>query len=76
MKLYDKMGITFKRIVQAVDPITSACYYSGSEYFGVLWDYLKTVIDVNKLLYNVMHNMGRIYDAITDIISVLRFGDY
>ena len=33
MKLYDKMGATLKRMVQSVDPITFACYYSGFEYF-------------------------------------------
>jgi hypothetical protein len=69
------MGLTLKRMVQAVDPITSACFYSGSEYIGVLYDYLLTVIDINKLTYNVFHNMGRIYDATTDIIDALRFGD-
>ncbi|TNV79038.1 hypothetical protein FGO68_gene14823 [Halteria grandinella] len=75
LKLYDKMGTTFKRMVQAVDPITSACFYSGAEYLNVLLDYLVTLIDINKLTYNLFHNMGRIYDATTDLISIFRFGD-
>lgn len=32
-----------------------------------------TIIDVNKLTYNVFHNAGKIYDAITDLISNFRF---
>lgn len=75
LKLYDKMGTTFKRMVQAVDPITSACYYSATEYLVVLIDYFYTVLDVNKLFYNVLHNLGRIYDAVTDLIAIFRFGD-
>lgn len=30
----------------------------------------------NELTYNLVHNMGHIYDALTDMIAVLRFGDY
>jgi len=41
----------------------------------VLLDYLRTLIDINKLTYNLFHNMGRIYDATTDLISIFRFGD-
>ena len=76
LKLYDKMGPTLKRIVQSVDPITFACYYSGFEYVRVLYDYFLTIIDVNKLTYNIFHNAGRIYDATTDLIDNFRFGDY
>ena len=75
LKLFDKMGTTFKRMFQVIDPITSACFYSGSEYISVLIDYVKTLIDINKLTYNIFHNMGRIYDAITDLISIFRFGN-
>ena len=73
MKLYDKMGATIKRMIQSVDPITFACYFSGFEYFQVLWEDLKTILDINKLTYNLFHNAGAIYDATTDLISNFRF---
>jgi hypothetical protein len=34
-----------------------------------------TIIDVNKLVYNVFHNAGQIYDATTDFIDNFRFND-
>jgi hypothetical protein len=41
----------------------------------VLLDYFWTLIDIDKLVYNLFHNMGRIYDSVTDLISIFRFGD-
>jgi hypothetical protein len=39
LQLYDKMGTTLKRMMQSVDPISFACWYSGFEYYQVLVDY-------------------------------------
>lgn len=73
MKLYDKMGTTIKKMIQAVDPISFACYYSGFEYSQILWEYVLTIIDVNKLTYNIFHNAGQIYDSTTNLIDNFRF---
>lgn len=73
LSLYDKMGGTLKTMIQEVNPISQACYYSGFEYFQILLDYLATITDVNKLVYNVFHNAGTIYDATSDLIDNFRF---
>ena len=69
------MGTTFRRMLQAVNPIAFACYFSGFEYIQVLLDYFYTVTDINKLAYNLFHNAGPIYDTVTDLIALFRFGD-
>ena len=71
--VFDKMGSTLRRMTQTVHPICFACYYSGFEYYGILLDYFYTIIDVNKLVYNLAHNLGTIYDAVTNLIAIFRF---
>ncbi|TNV73062.1 hypothetical protein FGO68_gene338 [Halteria grandinella] len=75
MKVYDKMGPTLRAITKSFDPITRSCYYSLFEYGKVVWTYLLTMTDINKLSYNFIHNLGRIYDATTDLIDNFRYGD-
>ena len=75
LKLYDKMGTTLKSMMQAVYPVTYACYFSMFEYLQVVQDYFETVLDVNKLFYNLVHNMGNIYDDIEGIIQLVLTGD-
>jgi hypothetical protein len=60
-------------MIQSVNPITFACYFSGFEYYQILLEYIYTIIDVNKLVFNVFHNAGNIYDATTDVIDNFRF---
>lgn len=74
MKVYDKMGPTLRLITKSVDPITRSCYFSLFEYGKVVWSYLLTMTDINKITYNFIHNLGRIYDAITDLIENFRYG--
>jgi hypothetical protein len=69
------MGTTLRRMIQAVNPIAFACYFSGFEYAQVLVDYFYTVIDLNKLAYNIFHNAGPIYDTVTDLVALFRFGN-
>jgi hypothetical protein len=75
-KLYDQMGNTMKRMIQAADPIAFACYFSLFEYYKIVLDYVYTIIDVNQLVYNIFHNAGQIYDSVTSIIENVRFNDY
>jgi len=75
LSLYDKMGATLRRIMQSVNPIAFACWYSGFEYFQVLEDYFDTISDVDKLVYNLFHNAGGIYDTTTELVELFRFGD-
>jgi hypothetical protein len=75
LSLYDRMGATLRRIMQSVNPIAFACWYSGFEYFQVLEDYFDTISDVDKLVYNLFHNAGGIYDTTTDLVELFRYGD-
>lgn len=61
--------------MQSVNPIAFSCYFSGFEYYQVLVDYFHTIMDVNKLVYNLFHNAGSIYDTVTDLIDLFRYGD-
>ena len=74
-KAYDKIGYTLQAMVASVDPITEACYFSVFDYYKIFNGYLLTIINVNELTYNVIHNMGNIYDATTNLIDNIRFGD-
>jgi hypothetical protein len=69
------MGSTLRKIIQSVNPIAFACYFSGFEYFQVLDNYFDTFTDINKLTYNVFHNAGAIYDTTVDLIDLFRYGD-
>jgi len=62
-------------MVASINPIAQACYFSGFEYFEVFGGYLDTMKNPGELTYNLFHNMGNIYDALTDMIDAIRFGD-
>ena len=36
------------------------------EYYKALEVYIATLLDLNKLLYNFMHNLGSIYDLVEE----------
>lgn len=75
MQLFDKMGTTLRRIMQSVNPIAFACYFSVFEYYQVLVDYFSTITDINKLTYNLFHNAGPIYDTVIDLVDLFRYGN-
>lgn len=41
------------------------------EYISAFESYIDTVKDPNKLLYNLTHNMGNIYDLIVEAVQRL-----
>ena len=43
------------------------------EYGKAFSDYASTLTNANKLLFNIVHNLGNIYDLIEEV--VLRFKD-
>lgn len=58
----DEAGNSTYSILFSVDQIYTGCYYMFFEYYKALEVYVATLIDINKLLYNFMHNLGSIYD--------------
>ena len=55
---------------KAIDPVSFACYYSIFEFMQIGKDYFFTIQDMNKLAYNLIHNLGRIYDNVADLIDL------
>jgi hypothetical protein len=69
------MGLTLKKMIQAFDPIVFSCYYSGFEFYQIILDYFATIFDLDKLFFNLVHNLGTIYYDTTDLIALARYGD-
>lgn len=46
------------------------CYYSLFEFGQIGLDYVATVQDINKLAYNLIHNLGDIYDNVDTLYSL------
>ena len=65
--------MTITRILVAFYPTTFACYYSTFEFVQIATDYIETIFTWRKLLFNVVHNLGNIYDCTIDLIDVFRF---
>lgn len=76
MQLFEVMGDTIKHMLQAVDPIAFGCYATVFEFYNIALEYYYTVTSPRKLSYNVVHNLGRIYDDVTALVDIFRFGDY
>lgn len=69
------MGKTLKELIQTTGPLTYGCYYSLFEYYQIVGDYFSTIINIDKTFYNVVHNLGKIYDNTVDIVDIFRKGD-
>jgi len=54
----------------AVNPIAFSCYSSLFEFLTIFKHYIATVQDWRKLTYNLIHNLGKIYDNIDDLIDL------
>jgi hypothetical protein len=75
LKYYDQMGVTIKSILQTTGPLTYGCYYSAFEFSQIINDYFSTLGDIDKLFYNLVHHMGKIYDNSVAIVDLARYGD-
>lgn len=61
-------GIATYKILKSVDGILFSCYYTTFEYYLALGLYIETLTDANKLLFNLAHNLGAIYDLTEEMI--------
>jgi hypothetical protein len=55
-------------VLKSIDPIVFSCYYTIFEYYLALGLYVDTISDFNKLLYNLTHNLGPIYDMVEEFV--------
>lgn len=58
----DEAGNASYAILVSVDNIYTACYFMFFEYYQALQQYVTVLINPDMLLYNLMHNLGSIYD--------------
>lgn len=54
----------FQQIFETIHPIFYSCYRSAFEYYEAALDYGVTFTDWRNLVYNLIHNIGFLYDAI------------
>lgn len=71
--MFAEAVVSTYRIFKTIDPIVFSCYHSVFEYYLALTFYTNTVSDWKKLIYNLAHNLGNIYDLTEEI--VFRLGD-
>mmetsp|Transcript_21876 Transcript_21876/g.33925 ORF Transcript_21876/g.33925 Transcript_21876/m.33925 type:complete len:198 (+) Transcript_21876:1156-1749(+) len=71
---YGLAGTSTYNILKSIDPLLFSCYYSLFEYYIALELYGKTATDYQKLLYNLAHNLGSIYDLTEE--AVYKIIDY
>lgn len=76
MHLYEVMGDTIASMLEAVDPVAQGCYASIFDFYDIAIDYYDTISDPRKLAYNMVHNLGQIYDDTNAIIMMFRYPDY
>jgi hypothetical protein len=59
---YAEAGRSTYDILKSIDPILTSCYFSTFEYYVAIEKYKATASSLNKLTYNIAHNLGSIYD--------------
>jgi hypothetical protein len=55
-------------IFKSIDPIVFSCYFSSFEYYLALTMYSQTLRDWHKLLFNLTHNLGNVYDLTEELV--------
>lgn len=61
--LYDKATVKLTDFVRSLNPLMSNCVSSTSEYADVAMFYVYTFQYPKKILFNVIYDMGEIYDS-------------
>jgi hypothetical protein len=73
---YGLAGNSTYNILKSVDPFIFSCYYTTFEYAIAIELYTQTAYDYQKLLYNVAHNLGSIYDLTEEMVyKIMNFND-
>ena len=67
MQFAEAVVATYK-IFKTIDTIVFSCYHSVFEYYLALTFYTATIGDWKKLLYNLAHNLGNIYDLTEELV--------
>ena len=65
---YAEAGLATYQILKSIDGILFSCYYTTFEYYLALGLYVDTLTDANRLLFNLAHNLGAIYDLVEELV--------
>jgi hypothetical protein len=57
-------AIEFQMLLETVYPITFSCYYAGYEMKATMDNYLENFGQQDAMMYNSVHKLGSLYDAI------------
>lgn len=65
----------FQNIFETIHPIFFSCYRSGFEFYSAILDYGLTFTNWRNLVYNLIHNLGYIYDAVYFLVVHHKAGE-
>ena len=66
--LFTEAGYSTYEILKSIDDITFSCYFTALETYMAYGLYVETMTDANKLLFNITHNLGSIYDLVEEFV--------
>src|SRR4051812_45433339 len=70
--IFDEASVSINRLLKAINPASLSCYYSIFEFVQIGQDYFFTIQDLNKIAYNIIHNLGNIYDNGVEFIDIVK----
>lgn len=62
-------GYSTFNLLRAIDPVINNCYMSAFDYSISFTLYVGTITSWEKMLYNLAHNLGNIYDLVEEAIK-------
>ena len=62
-------GYSTFNLLRAIDPVINNCYMSAFDYSISFTLYVGTITSWEKMLYNICHNLGNIYDLVEEAIK-------
>jgi len=66
--MFTEAVISLYKILKSIDSLIFSCYYSTFEYTLGFSQYASTITNWKKLLYNMTHNAGNVYDLIEELV--------
>ena len=59
-------GYSTHSMIVSIDPIIFSCFFTLFEYSDALQIYVETITHPDRVVYNVAHNLGVVYDLIEE----------
>ena len=62
-------GYSTFNLLRAIEPVINSCYMSAFDYSISFTLYVGTITSWEKMLYNIAHNLGNIYDLVEEAVK-------